>query len=270
MHTKMLLVAVALFFLSTLNGRADTAVKCTFKTLAACPKIGCSKPGSPLAATNSQKRATAINGSFDEVSFADLQDLQHDVENAFANGPIVIKGEKVSSYHNMKAAPRKIMLSGLKAGSGNFSEGDVVELFGFIAATKLPPHPNTGESVNCKLTDEPSNDYHINITPAKNGDETQGVVVEMIPQNPHRKNKDWNLDKLKAIQARQLQVKIQGRLFFDSEHKPNTQRTGKAGGNPRRFSLWEIHPLSSFFVCPSGSCTKSTGWKALEDWKPSP
>jgi hypothetical protein len=250
--------------------RADTAVKCTFKSLASCPKIGCSKPGTPLAATNSQKRTTAIKGSPTEVGFTDLKDLQADVDRKFANGPIVIKGEKISSYRNMKGAPRKIVLSGLKAGSGNFSEGDFVELSGFIASQKLPPHPNTGESVNCQLKDEPSNDYHINITPAKNGDETEGVVVEMIPQDPNRKNKDWNLAKLKQIQEKQLQVKVQGRLFFDSEHKPNTQKTGKAGGNPRRFSLWELHPISSFSVCPSGSCTKSTDWKALEDWKPSP
>src|SRR5262249_22561618 len=147
-----------------------------------------------------------------------------------------------------------------------FSESDYVELTGFIASTKLPPHPNTGESVNCKLKDEPSNDYHINITPTKNSNETTGVVVEMIPQDPHRRNKGWDLNKLDVIQEKQLPVKIQGRLFFDNEHVPNTQTTG-GGGNPRRISVWEIHPIAAFFVCPSGSCSK-TGWIALEDWNP--
>lgn len=230
-------------------------------------QIGCSKPNTPLATTNSQKRTTVINGSPTEVSFTDLQDLQKDVDSKFANGPAHVSGVTVSSHHNMKAAPRKILLSGLHAASGDFSEGDFVELFGFIASQKLPPHPNTGESVNCKLKDEPSNDYHINITAAKNSDETKGVVVEMIPQNPNRKSKDWSLDKLDQIQQKQLQVRIRGRLFFDSEHEVNT-KTGKAGGNPRRFSLWEVHPISSFFVCESGNCTKTTGWKALEDWNP--
>jgi hypothetical protein len=247
---------------------ADTAVKCSIKSLAACPKIGCSKPGSPLAVTNSQKRTTAINGSPAKVSFDDLDALQKDVDNKFKNGPITVAGQTVTSTRNMKAAPRKIILSGLKANSGTFSEGNFVELTGFIASTKLPPHPNTGETVNCKLTDEPSNDYHINITPGKNQDETQGVVVEMIPQNPNRKNKDWNLDKLKKIQAQQMPVRIQGRLFFDNEHVPNTKKTGNAGGNPRRFAVWEIHPLASFEVCPGASCTATTGWKALEDWTP--
>jgi len=257
-HTTILPCAIAFLAFSVLDARADTAVKCTFKALAACPKIGCSKPGSPLAVTNSQKRTTAINGSPTAVTFKDLQALQDEVDKEFPNG----------GYRNLEAAARKTALSGLKTAAGNFSEGDFIELVGFIAATKLPPHPNTGESVNCKLKDEASNDYHINITPDKNSDETKGVVVEMIPQDPDRKNKDWNLDKLKRIQAQQLPVKIQGRLFFDSEHQPNP--TGNAGGNPRRFSVWEIHPLLSFYVCPSGSCTTSAGWKALKDWNPSP
>jgi hypothetical protein len=262
-----LVIAGSLLF--SVTARCDTAVKCSFKTLAACPKIGCSKPNSPLAVTNSQKRTVSINGSPAEITFPDLQDLQDDVGKTFAGGPVVIKGAKVSSYHNMKAAPRKIILSGLKTGSGNFSEGDFVELFGFIAATTGDPHPNPGESVNCKLTTGSSSDYHINITPAKNEDETQGVVVEMIPQDPHRKSDTWSLVKLKAIEAHQLPVKIEGRLFFDSEHSPNLKK-GATSGGPRRFSLWEIHPLLSFFVCPSGTCTKTAGWKALEDWSPSP
>src|SRR5262249_32295180 len=181
--------------------------------------------------TNSQKRTTAISGNPAQIGFSELQDLQQDVEKKFANSPIVVKGEKVSSYHEMKAAPRKILLSGLSTGSGNFNEGDFVEMIGYIASQKLSPHPNTGESVNCKFTDEPRNDYHINVTSEKNSDETKGVVVEMIPQDPNRKDKDWNLDKLLKIQEKQLQVRVRGRLFFDSEHTKNTQKTGKAGGN---------------------------------------
>jgi hypothetical protein len=266
MCVKIPLLAVVLIACSALPAWADQAVKCTFKSLAACPKIGCSKPGTPLAVTNSQKRTTVIHGTPAQLSFTDLADLQKDVEKEV---PTTINGEKVSSYHSMKGAARKIILSGLKTRDGRlFSEGDYVELSGFIASTKKSPHPNRGESVNCKLTDEPSNDYHINITPTKDSDETKGVVVEMIPQNPNRKNKDWRLDKLKKIQAMQLQVKVQGRLFFDSEHVPNPD--GKAGTNPLRFSLFELHPTSAFFVCPLGSCSKDADWKALEGWTPSP
>lgn len=266
MRRKVAVLAVVFFIRLSLH--ADKAVKCSIKSLTACPKIGCSKPGSPLAVTNSMKRTTSTTGSAAKVTFDDLDALQKDVDDSFASGPITVAGEKVTSARNMKAAPRKIILSGLKAKGGKFTEGNFVELAGFIASTKLEPHANKGETVNCKLTDQPSNDFHINITPQKNQDETQGVVVEMIPQNPNRKSKDWSLDKLKKIQAQQMPVRIQGRLFFDNEHAPNTKKTGKAGGNPRRFSVWEIHPLSSFEVCLASSCTETTGWKALEDWTP--
>src|ERR1051326_2594420 len=198
--------------LTAVSAHADTAVKCPFKTLGSCPTIGCAKPNTPLAATNSLKRNTAIKGSSTPLSFDDMQALQDDLDKEFANGPVIVQGQKVSSPRGMNAVARKILLSGLKAGNKKFSEGDYVELTGFIASKKLPPHPNTGESVNCKLKDEPSNDYHINITPEKNSDETKGVVVEMIPQDSHRKNKSWDLKKLDAIQEKQLQVKIRGRL----------------------------------------------------------
>lgn len=246
---------------------ADTAVKCSIKSLAACPNIGCSKPNSPLAVTNATKRTTTISGNPTKIGFDDLDALQKDVDSKFANGPITVAGATVTSVKDMIAAPRKIILSGLKAESGTFAEGNFVELTGFIAATKQSPHPNTGESVNCDLTDPDSNDFHINITPQKNEDETQGVVVEMIPQNPNRQNKSWSLDKLTKIQAQQLQVRIRGRLFFDDEHIPITDQADKSG-NPKRFSVWEIHPLSSFEVCLASSCTDATGWKALEDWSP--
>lgn len=261
-----LFLAAAVLLICALTAFGDTAVKCTFKTLDACPKIGCAKPDTPTAVANGQKRTVTNTGSPAKISFDNLQDLQTDVEkNPF---PMDVAGEKVKSYRSMKAAPRKILLSGLPTGGKKFSEGDFVELTGFIASEKQKPHPNKGETVNCKFTDEPRNDYHISVTPTKNSDETKGVVVEMIPQNPHRKHKDWNLDKLRKIQDKQFAVKIEGRLFFDSEHTPNTSKTSTSK-QPRRFSLWEIHPVSSFFVCDSGTCT-SSGWKALEDWTPSP
>lgn len=263
MSTKILRCAVVYLVFFAVAAQTETAVKCPYRSLGQCPQIGCSKPGSPLAATNFLKRTTTINGNPTEINFSELDDLQKAVTSKF---PAEIKGFEIPTPRSMKAEPREILLSGLRANGATFNEGDYVELSGYIAAQKLPPHPNTGESVNCKLKGEPNNDYHINITPTSNSDETKGVVVEMIPQDPHRMDKRWNLIKLKTIQEKQLPVKIQGRLFFDNEHVPNT--TGAKGGNPRRFSVWEIHPISAFFVCPSGSCTKGAGWKALEDWEP--
>ena len=264
MRDKIAVLTAALF-LVVLPLHAGGSKKCS-ANLAACPIIGCSKPNSPLSVTNTTKRTTAVTGTPTKIGFDDLAALQNDIDTKFANGPITVAGATVTSVRNMNAAPRKIILSGLKAKSATFSEGNYVELSGFIASTAKPPHPNDGESVNCGLTDDASNDFHINITPQKSEDETQGVVVEMIPQNPHRQNNDWSIDKLKKIQAQQFPVRIRGRLFFDDEHLPITDKTSQA--NPKRFSVWEIHPLASFEVCTT-SCTETSGWKALEDWTPS-
>ena len=100
--------------------QADKAVKCSIKTLDACHKIGCSKPGSPLAVTNSQKRTTAINGSPAKLTFEDLKALQADVDRTFANGPVVIKGQKVSSAHNMKAAHKENHSLGIDGSKWDF------------------------------------------------------------------------------------------------------------------------------------------------------
>jgi len=220
-------VTVTLLVLSVVAAQADTAVNCTFKNIGSCRRSDVLSPARPCGyqlseANNRHQRSPA------EISFSDLQALQTDVDKKFANGPIVIKGQKISSYRSMNAAPRTIVLSGLKAGSKSFSEGDFVELSGFIASKKLPPHPNTGESVNCKLKDEPSNDYHINITPAKNGNETEGVVVEMIPQNPHRKNKGWDLTKLKTIQEKQLQSRYKAGCSLTASINQTRQETRAA------------------------------------------
>lgn len=259
-----LLPIVGCLVILVATSQADTAVKCSIKTLGLCPKAGCSKANSPLAVTNGMKRTTSINGRPAAISFDELKLLQKAVDDEF---PAEIQGVKIKTPHSMKAGPRKKLLSGLKISGGKqFSEGDYVELIGFIASEEKPPHPNKKESVNCNLTSEPNNDYHINITQNKNSEEGKGVVVEMIPQYPNRKSKDWNLTKLTAIQEKQLPVKIQGRLFYDNEHVPNPD--GTHGTNPLRISVWEIHPLGAFFVCPSGSCTKSADWMALEKWKP--
>jgi hypothetical protein len=36
-------------------------------------------------------------------------------------------------------------------------------------------------------------------------------------------------------------------------------------GDPKRASLWEVHPIYKFEVCPNGTCADG-GWKILEDW----
>src|SRR6266699_2090636 len=110
MPVKIPGLVIAVFLLFSVAAQGDTAVKCSFKTLAACPKIGCSKANSPLAVTNSQKRTMSSTGSPADITFPDLQDLQDDVSKKFSSGSITVLGQEVTSYRNMKAAPRKKIL----------------------------------------------------------------------------------------------------------------------------------------------------------------
>jgi hypothetical protein len=61
-----------------------------------------------------------------------------------------------------------------------------------------------------------------------------------------------------------MPVRVTGHLFFDSSHVPC------AGGqpvpsNPKRFSLWEVHPIYQLEVC-TGNCDGDGQWSSLSDW----
>jgi hypothetical protein len=48
-------------------------------------------------------------------------------------------------------------------------------------------------------------------------------------------------------------------LMVDSSHTPCAGGVG-IKGDPKRASLWEVHPIYKFEVCPGGKCV------TLEDW----
>jgi hypothetical protein len=52
--------------------------------------------------------------------------------------------------------------------------------------------------------------------------------------------------------------------MFDASHVP-CKNGAPVGSNPRRVSLWEIHPIYSFEVCPSGDCAGG-GWVPIESF----
>jgi hypothetical protein len=55
-----------------------------------------------------------------------------------------------------------------------------------------------------------------------------------------------------------------GQWMFDSSHTPCVNGS-PIKGDPARISLWEVHPIYKFEVCPQGNCT-SVGWVPLEAW----
>jgi uncharacterized protein YgiM (DUF1202 family) len=135
--------------------------------LASCPNNGCSPADSPHGLLNELKRTVPTGTSAVMLTFDDFAALQQQADN------LVGEDKELT-------ADDRAQLRNLTVANGHVSEGDVVSLVGYLVGT---PHPNTGESVNCNLSGEPNNDYHIPISNDPANSDFQGVVVEMIPQS---------------------------------------------------------------------------------------
>jgi hypothetical protein len=142
-------------------------------------------------------------------------------------------------------------------------EGKPVVLQGFV----LEAAQEGEESVNCGKTvpNQPVyHDIHISIVnSASNMDGCSGIVAEMIP---HHRPAAWTAAAVQVVANAHLMVRVTGQLMFDSSHTPCVSDAPIAG-DPKRASLWEVHPIYKFEVCPSGKCAAS-GWVDLANWLP--
>jgi len=145
----------------------------------------------------------------------------------------------------------------------DLGEGRQVLLLGFV----LLAAQEGEESVNCSksVPNQPvDHDIHISIVDsASNTNECSGIVAEMIP---HHRPAAWTPAAVTAVAMAHLMVRVTGQLMFDSSHTPCVAGAAIAG-DPKRASLWEVHPIYKFEVCPSGTCG-TTGWVDLANWTP--
>ncbi|MDP9120257.1 MAG: hypothetical protein M3O15_02645 [Acidobacteriota bacterium] len=229
--------------------------------LASCPVIGCAQADTPHALANSLKRHVLQGGTPALLSFDDLHSLQSEAE------------QQVGSAGGELTADQRGTLAQLAVASGTASEGDLVEVSGFLVGT---PHANTGESVNCSLRGVENNDFHIPINAQPQSAfaspqeaEFSSIVVEMIPQD---RPAAWNLDQLKSVRDQNRRVLVVGQLFYDNLHRANGDPANPQSGQPRRFALWEIHPVTALLVCgrDDGRCDPATtgDWTPLESLNP--
>lgn len=222
-----------------------------------CRPEGCGTPGSDQAILNSTKRRQPSETSARTLSFADLRSLQQ-------------KANNLVGQHNELTQAERDLLVNLSVTTGTILEGRLVTVRGFLAAG-LEPHANTsGESVNCRFTQSANNDFHISIVENTGEDEFKGIVVEMIPQG---RSADWTVAKLRSVRQQGKRVLVVGALFYDNIHMVNDDPNHPIGGQPKRVSLWEVHPITRFFICTkaNNNCSVSStgatsGWKRLEDF----
>jgi len=159
-------------------------------------------------------------------------------------------------------------------------EGKIHGVVGYLYDIKVEGK----ESSNCQLDDDSNHenvDFHIfigfdagiaqkirdkqTLTAEERKAVTQeSVIVEMTPHYRATFHPEWTAEAVTA-QKGQL-VKILGQLMVDNEHYVSGQDCARAPATATcwRASVWELHPVTDFEVCESGSCTAtSTGWTPL-------
>ena len=224
------------------------------KNLASCPTSGCEEEGSPHALGNTLKRTIPPAGTPIKLNFDHFAELQDQANH------LVGQDEDLNQEQRAK-------LRGLKLTSPDVtvSEGDLVELTAaFLIGLPNRPGASGAESVNCRLSGMKNSDFHIPVGRHASDSEFEGIVVEMIPQG---RNEKWTTKKLKQIAEDKRPVIIRGQLFYDNKHLVNDDPDEAKPGQPKRHSLWEIHPVTALLVCMTANkkCTKSNQFKKLED-----
>jgi hypothetical protein len=166
------------------------------------------------------------------------------------------------------------------AALANLGEGKIHGVIGYLYDIKVEGK----ESSNCQLeggTDNENVDYHIFI--GFDGDlakkiqdkkpltaeehkavTQQSVIVEMTPQYRDQNHPEWTAEAVAAQKGKQ--VKVIGQLMVDNEHYVSGQDCGRKDhtANCWRASVWELHPVTDFQVCNSGTCTQtSAGWSPI-------
>jgi len=217
-----------------------------------CPQRGCAQPGTAEARDNSIKRTRPAPGTPVTLSFRDLIELQQQADQHVGQGPDDL------------SKPQRDALGGLKVSAGTVAEGDLVRVLGYIAKGDRGLHVNdAGESVNCMLKAPQDNDIHIPLVDKPDDSEFRGIVVEMIPQD---RPPAWNVDALKTIQAQAQQIWVEGGLSYDKVHFVNDDPDEPIKDEPKRRSLWEVHPIIRFFVCRKDHCDphNESDWSTLD------
>lgn len=143
----------------------------------------------------------------------------------------------------------------------NMGEGKYVTYVAFVKDAHYSD-TNAGEAVNCNIPGDTTNDIHIVLMPdPTDNNECHSTTAEM---SPHYRPASWTPDNITKASAGHP-VRVQGHLFYDGSHSPCTPTSSP---NPKRASLWEIHPVYSLEVCNLSTiaeCNSSNAeWTALD------
>ena len=226
---------------------------------ASCPAVGMHKQNGQLVAypadsdpglRNLAKRHVPDpNCTPKAFTLDDARSMQNFIDNTFADARTT----------KTKFEPTR-SLRGIATFGGPMSEGDLVRLSAYLVKAR----DEGSESMNCAGND--GTDIHISVGPkTPHPSEYDGIVAEMIPQVSRPAG--WDAATLNRLAGKQ--VLLVGGLSYDNEHLVNDDPAHPKSGQPKRLSLWEIHPITASFVCPLGEgCdpAKPTDWQTLTAW----
>jgi hypothetical protein len=205
---------------------------------------------------DSAKNNFCASGTPKVVTIDSLTNLQAQVlKNTAINFGSENKGNRKKGPTTNRAPLKKL------------GEGTLVTLRAFV----LVARQEGPESVNCKknVADTPPfHDIHISLVASADAtDECSGVVAEM---SPHHRPDSWTHENVDKVSKAKLPVRVTGQLYFDSSHFPCSGGQSAGEGNPKRISLWEVHPIYKFEVC-TANCEGTGGtWLALDQWAKQP
>jgi hypothetical protein len=207
----------------------------------------------PEGVQDSVKNNFCATGTPQAVTVASLTNLQAQVEK----NPAI-------NFGNENKGTRKRGPTINRAPLKKLGEGKMVTLRAYV----LIARQEGGESVNCGANvpnQPPFHDIHISLVGSAPTDQTtecSGVVAEM---SPHHRPDSWTHANVDKVSRAKLPVRVTGQLYFDSSHFPCVGGQPAPGSNPRRVSLWEIHPIYKFEVCTAG-CDGAGTWVTLDEW----
>lgn len=141
----------------------------------------------------------------------------------------------------------------------NMGEGNYVSYVAFVKEAHYSD-VTTGEAVNCNLPGNDANDIHIVLmSDPIDSDECHSTTAEM---SPHYRPPSWIPDNIMKASAGHP-IRVRGQLFYDNSHTPCS---GNSRPNPKRASLWEVHPVYSFEICGQTKIEECLGGSA--QWTP--
>jgi hypothetical protein len=118
-------------------------------------------------------------------------------------------------------------------------EGAPVRVEGYLQGYKLEGR----EPTNCYSSDPAERDYHLWFAENPHEARKRSIVIEITPR-VRRAHPGWTEERLAALVASQMRVRVSGWVMLDQMHP---ERVGL-----NRVTLWEIHPIMHIDVQQTG------------------